>query len=85
MKANEASEKIYLFENPISGTLDDRWLSKRSDDEDVEYVRKDAFIEKACGWLEDNASNYIIEHPFGSDVDFEEDKMIEDFKKYMRG
>ena len=60
MKANEAPEKIYLFENPISGTPDDRWLSKRSDDEDVEYVRKDAFIEEVCKYLQENCT-YI--HP----------------------
>jgi hypothetical protein len=46
MKANETPEKIYLFENPISGTPDDRWLSKRSDENDIEYIRTDAFIEK---------------------------------------
>ena len=51
MKANEVPEKIYLFENPISGTSDDRWLSKRSDDNDIEYTRTDAFIEKAAEWL----------------------------------
>ncbi len=44
----EAPEKIYLFENYISDTLDDRWLSKRSDENDIEYIRKDAFIKKAC-------------------------------------
>jgi hypothetical protein len=48
MKANEAPDKIYLFENPISGTPNDRWLSKRSDENDIEYIHKDAFIEKAC-------------------------------------
>ena len=46
MKAN-APEKIYLFENPITETPDDRWLSKRSDDNDIEYARTDAFIKKA--------------------------------------
>ena len=44
----KAPEKIYIFENPISGTPDDRWLSKRSDEKDIEYTRTDAFIEKAC-------------------------------------
>ena len=48
MKANEAPEKIYLFENPVTGTPDDRWLSERSDEADIEYTRTDAFIEKAC-------------------------------------
>jgi len=51
MKASEAPEKIYLFENPIDGGPDYRWLSKKSSDEDIEYVRKDAFIKKACDFL----------------------------------
>lgn len=46
MKVNKAPEKIYLFENPITKEYDDRWLSKRSDKNDIEYVRTDAFIEK---------------------------------------
>lgn len=54
MEVNEAPEKIYLFENPVSETPDDRWLSKRSGDTDVEYTRTDAFIEKAWEWIEDN-------------------------------
>ena len=40
-------------------------------------------IRKACEWLKDNASNYIIEHLYSSIVDFKEDKMIEDFKQAM--
>jgi len=54
MKASEAPEKIYLFENPIDGGPDYRWLSKKSSDEDIEYVRKDAFIKKACDFFEEN-------------------------------
>ena len=54
MKAN-APEKIYLFENPISGTPDDRWLSKRSDENDIEYTRADVFIEKVYTWLKNYA------------------------------
>lgn len=80
----EAPEKIYLCPSDLAGIdYDEEWLRLPLDDNSIEYIRKDAFIEKACGWLENNASNYIIEHPFGSDVDFEEDKMVEDFKKYM--
>ena len=48
---NEAPEKIYLFENPVTEVPDDRWLSTRSDDADIEYIRTDAFIEKVCEWL----------------------------------
>ena len=45
MKANEAPEKIYIFENHI---LDFTKLSVRQNDIDIEYTRTDAFIEKAC-------------------------------------
>ena len=75
MKAN-APEKIYLFENLISGTPDDRWLSKRSDDNDIEYIRKDVFIEKAVEWLK----LYILNH---DNIDVYQ--IGEDFKNYMKG
>jgi hypothetical protein len=52
MKANEAPEKIYLFENSINNILSYRGvsLSKRSDENDIEYIRTNAFIEKALKW-----------------------------------
>ena len=40
----KAPEKIYLFENPIDNTPDDRWLSKRYCKDDIEYTRTDAII-----------------------------------------
>ena len=75
MKANEAPEKIYLFENPIDETPDYRWLSKKSCDEDIEYTRTDAFIEKAWDWIDYNNRNG------GCNFDGWE----EDFKNYMKG
>lgn len=87
MKANEAPEKLYLFKNPISGTPDDRWLSKRSDDEDIEYTRTDAFIEKAEKFftekfeVEDYNDNIDID---GSPI-FNYCRFIEDFINYMKG
>ena len=84
MKENEAPEKIYLFENTITETPDDRWLSKRSDKNDIEYTRTDAFIEKATEWLRKNADNYTwydeMEGESGMTDDF-----INDFKNYMKG
>lgn len=74
MKANEVPEKIFLFENLVTETLDDRWLSKRSGDTDIEYARTDAFIEKACEWLRYN--NNLID----GDVD----DYVDDFKNYMK-
>lgn len=81
MKAN-APEKIYLFENPISGTPDDRWLSKRSDDNDIEYTRTDAFIEKACEKLEKCMYDNLM---FQGRLHRKEviETFIEDFKEYM--
>lgn len=84
MKANEAPEKVYLFKNPITETPDDRWLSKRSCNDDIEYVRKDAVIEKAVKFMEkiDDVDEYSWyneeEHAAGIT-----EKCIEDFKKYM--
>ena len=51
MKANEAPEKIYITPN-----FQRRWFTKEIDDESTEYVCKDAFIEKACKYLEENAT-----------------------------
>lgn len=75
----EAPEKIYIPTILAANAV--RYKVENS----IEYIRTDVFIEKACEWLKDNVSNYIIEHPFSSNVDFEENKMIEDFKKYMKG
>lgn len=83
MKENEAPEKVYLFENPISGTPDDRWLSKRSDDEDIEYTRSDAFIEKAVQYLKDHKDE--IETEDNGIAGWIPDKFIEEFVKYMKG
>lgn len=77
MKANETPEKIYLFENPISGTPDDRWLSKRSDENDIEYIRTDAFIEKTWDWIENNI--------LSSNQQDKSRLYFEQFQKYVKG
>ncbi len=45
MKVNEAPEKVYLLKIPISGELDEKWLSDKSCSDDVEYIRKDALVK----------------------------------------
>lgn len=83
MKAN-VPEKIYLFENPISNEPDYRWLLKKSSDDDIEYIRTDAFIEKACSGIDKLLSDYIIRNfHFGDSYDI--DRLINDFKNYMKG
>lgn len=85
MKANEAPDKIYLFENPISSTPDYRWLSKRSDKNDIEYIRIDAFIEKLEDWMYDKFRWFAEEFSEGIMAKFDDiDMAIEDFKKYIK-
>ena len=85
MKVNKAPEKIYLFENPITEMPDDRWLSKRSDKNDIEYVRTDAFIEKALAYLNGkfyfNNLHYAVENNTFNCME----EMFDDFIEYMRG
>ena len=53
----------------------------------IEYVCKDIFIDKACDWLADNYSKYIITNGlatiFSATIDFDTIRMIEDFKQAM--
>lgn len=72
MKANEAPEKIW-----IDPATDLSKLSGHIDNDSIEYVRKDAFIKKACEWQKKELCNYFD----APREDFE--RFIEDFKKYM--
>ena len=58
MKANEAPEKIYLFESLSGDSLSAKWLPKRLEYTDIEYTRTDVFIEKACEYI-----NKLIDIP----------------------
>ena len=78
MKAKEAPEKLYFGEVDKGGILD-IYSIKESDDE-IEYTRTDAFIEKACEWLSKHAKKYYFNkdgHYLGTD------ELIEDFKLSM--
>lgn len=75
----ELPKKIYLFENPVSGYADDRWLTQRSCEDDIEYTRTDAFIEKACAWLTKYAKKYY----FNKERYLGTEELVEDFKLSM--
>lgn len=64
MKANDAPEKLYLLPNEFISYC-------RICDEDIEYTRTDALIEKAV--------SYIQQHWIWNT------KMIEDFRNYVEG
>lgn len=70
MKAN-APKKIYLTEDNPSKEW---YRTKQVGFDSIEYTRTDAFIEKACTFLE------TYPHMFFGVL---RSDMIEDFKKYM--
>jgi len=81
MKAN-APEKLYFGESD-KGILD-IYSTKESDNE-VEYVRKDAIVEKALAYL--NSKFYFNNAFYGVvSTDFSAmEELFEDFRKYMEG
>ena len=81
MKAN-APEKIYLHIRP-NKEIGSTWHGNKIIDTDIEYVRKDAFIEKAAEWLQGFMEFSSL---FEYEVSESEKKtVIEDFRKYMEG
>ena len=82
MKANEAPEKIYIHvrANKELGTT---WHGKKITNSDIEYIRTDAFIEKACEFLKSYRQD--IYDGDGYIAGIVNDETIEDFKNYMRG
>jgi hypothetical protein len=71
MKANEAPEKIYV---PTAGDELHYHMACPNNDfqESIEYTRTDAFIEKACDWMDEHCKLLTS-------------KGYEDFKNYMEG
>ena len=84
MKANKAPEKIYLL-------LDDRnpnglsicWYEAPYSTGAIEYIRTDAFIEKAVKFLKSYRQDTL--DGTGYIAGIVNDKTIEDYKKYMEG
>ena len=78
MKANEAPEKIYFSSNENGTHYYTEGIPFERDY--VEYTRTDAFIEKAAKWIELSLKYYSEGGKLIST-----DKMIEDFREYMKG
>lgn len=92
MKAN-APEKIFICN--YGSELSYEWHSESEfetkGDDDIEYIRTDAFIKKACEWLNKELPITDLSPSNMLDIAFKVfDKeckkvFIEDFKKYMKG
>lgn len=79
MKANEAPEKIWIrqdtFRIPWSSCIDEN-----GNYGGIEYIRTDAFIDKACEWLKEYGGGYWMD-----DYDLPTDELVNDFRNYMKG
>ena len=95
MTREEAPEKIYIQSFNVSEEdakferllcFDDIWTEEpEPNQENIEYVRIDAFIEKAVLYLIHNTS--VVHYPFGDIREFKNnfDEMLKDFRNYMKG
>lgn len=77
MKANEAPKRLYLLPNGLISYC-------KNTDEDVEYTRTDAFIEKAEKYLIEKFINDVSILSMGS-VSINFTHAISNFLKYMKG
>lgn len=69
-----AQEKLYVDpDDNLSDSVFYAFTKKRKGD--VEYIRKDAFIEKAC--------DYFAPHILDNSGGYDRAKIIEDFKKHL--
>ena len=92
----EAPEKIYLIRNfttstSLNTTNDYRgkylqeWYKSREKDADVEYIRTDAFIEKALKFLDENFFFNNVHHSIESGVFESDEEMFDYFINYVKG
>jgi hypothetical protein len=91
MKAN-APEKVYLHLTTGSHILNGKYYEYkpakiRYNDNIIEYIRKDAFIEKAFEFFGEHLWEYIDVRNANCDtlINIDGDKLKEDFRKYMKG
>ena len=90
---SQMPDKIWLHKDTKYSTADTvcgyqyKFLAENEGIENfVEYIRTDAFIDKACEWLRENKDKYLY-NTGGKDeyIPTCSGKMIDDFRKYMKG
>ena len=83
MKAN-APEKIYVHvkRDKVTNTWNSEWIGVN----DIEYIRTDAFIEKACKYWYQYNQDMVKKHGAKAVLGCSEFTVnVEDFKKYIKG
>jgi len=86
MKAN-VPKKIYLQKNTTTdcyGEFWPEWFEARAKDSDVEYIRTDTLIEKACKYWYQYNRNIVKKHGAKAELGCREFTVnVEGFRKYM--
>ena len=81
MKINEAPEKIYI--DDFGSELSQDWHTEHSYEKDIEYIRTDAFIEKACDAYCKVCGHYP--HTTPNHICRQACDYYKDFRKSMKG
>ena len=81
IKVMEVPDKIYVGIDPIWGNMYVNY--DKNDIDNIEYIRKDAFIEKVQDWVKNRAESFIVDTPLFPYFDYK--KAIENLKEYMKG
>jgi hypothetical protein len=78
-------EKVYISDSELNDAEHCViWFKSQQNKNDIEYVRKDAFIEKACKWLKNHYRDYM-HNPTGERLEaFFGGDMCNDFEDYIK-
>ena len=82
----KAPEKIYL--DSYGSGFSHGFHTNKLNDNDVEYVRTDAFIEKSYDFIRRKICDYIVHYNYGPNNDMEtmyvDSRFFDDFKNHIK-
>jgi 3-hydroxy-3-methylglutaryl CoA synthase len=82
----KAPEKIYL--DSYGSGFSHGFHTNKLNDNDIEYVRTDAFIEKSYDFIRRKICDYIVHYNYGPNNDMEtmyvDSRFFDDFKNYIK-
>ena len=81
----EAPEKIYI--DDFGSELSFDWHTEHCYEKEIEYIRTDAFIEKALKFLDGSIPDYIeLKHAnVDTFMDVDNERFVKDFINHMKG
>ena len=83
MKANGAPEKLYISYKGY-GVFSEDGSTERTKTSQIEYIRTDVFIEKACAWIKESITNNPeCNRILSKKGVITMGEIVKDFRKYM--